>query len=91
MGWLVNYAIATPGIRLSDNATAILGPPSERQPDAALSIDPGYSGQTGIAADRYATGAPALIVEAALSSASIDLHAKRHDYEQAGVVEYLVN
>ena len=36
------------------------------------------------------TGAPELIVEVASSSASIDLHAKRRDYEQAGVVEYVV-
>ena len=35
--------------------------------------------------DGYATGPPELIVEVASSSASIDLHAKRRDYEQAGV------
>ena len=90
IGWLINYSIATPGTRVRDNATAILGPTSEPQPDAALIIDPGYGGQTGIAADGYATGAPELIVEVASSSASIDLHAKRRDYEQAGVLEYVV-
>jgi Uma2 family endonuclease len=90
MGWLINYAIATPGTRVRDNATAILGPTSEPQPDAALIIDPAYGGQTGIAADGYAIGAPELIVEVASSSASIDLHAKRRDYEQAGVLEYVV-
>jgi Uma2 family endonuclease len=31
-----------------------------------------------------------LIVEVASSSESIDLHAKRRDYEQAGVLEYVV-
>jgi Uma2 family endonuclease len=31
-----------------------------------------------------------LIVEVASSSASIDLHAKRRDYERAGVLEYVV-
>jgi Uma2 family endonuclease len=90
MGWLINYSIATPGTRVRDNATAILGPTSEPQPDAALIIDPGYGGQTGIAADGYATGPPELIVEVASSSASIDLHTKRRDYEQAGVLEYVV-
>jgi Uma2 family endonuclease len=90
MGWLINYSIATPGTRVRDNATAILGPTSEPQPDATLIIDPSYGGQTSIAADGYATGAPELIVEVASSSASIDLHAKRRDYEQAGVVEYVV-
>ena len=90
MGWLINYAITTPGIRVRDNATAVLSPTSEPQPDAALIIDPHYGGQTGIAADGYATGPPELIVEVASSSASIDLHAKRRDYEQTGVVEYVV-
>jgi Uma2 family endonuclease len=90
MGWLINYSIAIPGTRVRDNATVILGPTSEPQPDAVLIIDPGYGGQTGIAADGYATGAPELIVEVASSSASIDLHAKRRDYEQAGVLEYVV-
>jgi hypothetical protein len=31
-----------------------------------------------------------LIIEVATSSASIDLHAKRCDYERAGVLEYVV-
>ena len=35
-------------------------------------------------------GPPELIVEVASSSASMDLHAKRRDYEQAGVLEYVV-
>lgn len=90
MGWLINYWVATPGTRVRDNATAILGPASEPQPDAALIIDPLYGGQTDIDADGYATGAPELVVEVASSSASIDLHAKRRDYEQAGVLEYVV-
>lgn len=62
MAWLGNYWIATPGTRLRDNATAILGPASEPQPEAALIIDPLCGGQTGVAADGYATGAPELIV-----------------------------
>jgi Uma2 family endonuclease len=33
---------------------------------------------------------PELIVEVASSSESIDLHSKRRDYEQAGVLEYVV-
>jgi Uma2 family endonuclease len=35
-------------------------------------------------------GPPELIVEVASSSASIDLHTKRRDYERAGVLEYVV-
>jgi Uma2 family endonuclease len=89
MGWLTNYWIATPGTEARDNATAILGDFSEPQPDAALVIDPACGGQTGLS-DGYATGPPELIVEVASSSESIDLHTKRRDYEQAGVLEYVV-
>lgn len=90
MTWLGSYWIATPGTQARDNATAILGDTSEPQPDAVLIIDPACGGQTGLSADGYATGPPELIVEIASSSASIDLHSKRRDYEQAGVLEYIV-
>ena len=86
--WLGYYWIATPGTQALDNATAILSDTSEPQPDATLIIDPAYGGQTYISEDGYATGPPELIVEVASSSASIDLHAKLRDYEQAGVLEY---
>ena len=90
MGWLTNYWGATPGTRVRDNATAILGDDSEPQPDAALIIEPERGGQSRISEDGYATGPPELIVEVASSSESIDLHAKRRDYERAGVLEYVV-
>jgi len=70
--------------------TTILGEASEPQPDGALLIDPAAGGQTGLSEDGYLTGPPELIVEVASSNASIDLHAKRRDYEQAGVLEYVV-
>ena len=90
MGWLVNYGIATPGTKAGDNMTTILGETSEPQPDGALIIDPAAGGQTALPEDGYLTGAPELIVEVASSTASIDLHAKRRDYEPAGVLEYVV-
>ena len=90
MGWLVNYGIATPGTKAGDNMTTILGETSEPQPDGALIIDPASGGQTGLSEDGYLAGPPELIVEVASSSASMDLHAKRRDYEQAGVLEYVV-
>ena len=90
MMWLGAYWVATPGTRVRDHATAILSPTSEPQPDCALIIDPAYGGQTGYSEDGYATGPPELIVEVASSSESIDLNAKRRDYEQAGVLEYVV-
>jgi Uma2 family endonuclease len=55
-----------------------------------LIIEPAAGGQTGLSEDDYTTGPPELIVEVASSSASMDLHAKRRDYEQAGVLEYVV-
>jgi Uma2 family endonuclease len=90
MGWLTNYWGATPGVRVRDNATAILGDTSEPQPDGALVVDPAYGGQTTVSDDGYTVGPPELIVEVASSSESIDLNAKRRDYEQAGVLEYVV-
>ena len=90
MGWLTSYWGATPGTRVRDNATAILGEASEPQPDGTLIIDPAYGGQTGFSEDGYALGPPEFVVEVASSSESIDLNAKRLDYEQAGVLEYVV-
>ena len=90
MGWLTYYGSATPGTSVRDNATAILGDDSEPQPDATLVIEPESGGQSSVSEDGYATGPPELIVEVASSSESIDLHAKRRDYEQAGVLEYVV-
>ncbi len=90
MTWLGSYWVETRGTRAWDNATAILDDTSEPQPDSALIIDPAYGGQTSVSEDGYATGPPELIVEVASSSASIDLHAKRRAYEQAGVLEYVV-
>jgi Uma2 family endonuclease len=90
MGWLTNYWDATPGTSVRANSTAILGDDSEPQPDATLVIEPERGGQSSISEDGYATGPPELIVEVASSSESIDLHAKRRVYEQAGVLEYVV-
>jgi Uma2 family endonuclease len=90
MAWLGNYWIATPGTLTADNITTILGERSEPQPDGVLIIEPAAGGQTALSEDDYTTGPPELIVEVASSSASIDLHAKRRDYEQAGVLEYVV-
>lgn len=83
------YALATPGVRPTDNATVILGPADEPQPDLSLRILPEFGGQTRID-DKYIAGAPELIVEVALSSRDIDLHAKRRAYARHGGIEYLV-
>ena len=86
-GLLFNYITHTPGISGFDNATGILGPDSEPQPDISLIIE---GGQTRMTADDYLKGPPELIAEIASSSAAYDLHTKRRDYERYGVGEYLV-
>jgi Uma2 family endonuclease len=90
MGWLLDYEDATPGAETYDNTTAILDEEAEPQPDAYLIVSPEHGGQMHYNVDEYLVGAPELIVEVASSTESIDLHAKRDDYEQAGVQEYVV-
>jgi Uma2 family endonuclease len=88
--WLGTYAESTPGTDYADNMTSILGEESEPQPDALLAILPEYGGQIWLDRRGYVHGAAELVVEVANSSAAIDLHAKRLDYETAGVKEYYV-
>ena len=88
--WLTRYKAFTPGTSVLHNATTILNDANEPQPDAALRILPECGGQTRKNADGYIVGAPELTAEVALSSAAIDLHSKRREYEQTGVREYIV-
>ncbi|OAI40276.1 hypothetical protein AYO40_04975 [Planctomycetaceae bacterium SCGC AG-212-D15] len=85
--WLGTYEDETPGVEAYDNATTILGEESEPQPDNSLLIVRG--GQTHDE-DDYIVGPPEFLGEIASSSEAIDLHAKKTDYERAGVREYLV-
>lgn len=89
-GVLFAYSAATPGVEGQSNATTIMGERTEPQPDSALLILEEYGGQTRDGDDDYSYGAPELVIEVALSSRSIDLHAKFRDYERAGVREYVV-
>ncbi len=88
--WLAEYEEATPGVEGFDNTTNILGPASEPQPDLSLIVRPECGGRVRVNADGYFTGPPEFVAEVASSSESIDLHAKRRDYERSGVPEYLV-
>ena len=88
--WLDEYAEATPGTEALLNNTQILGPDSEPGPDACLFITPEYGGQVYADEDDYLHGAPELIVEVSSSTESINLHRKKHDYQKAGVREYVV-
>lgn len=97
MIWLGHYVVATPGVKLLDAGTIIMGPRTEPQPDAALIIEPRSGGKVRYvesisrnSKERYVAGAPELVVEVASSSQAYDLHAKRDDYERSGVGEYAV-
>jgi Uma2 family endonuclease len=90
MTWLGTYEEATPGVESLDNTTTIMGDKSEPQPDGCLLILPEYGGQTREDENENMVGSPEFIAEIASSTESIDLHAKRKDYERAGVREYMV-
>jgi Uma2 family endonuclease len=87
--WLSAYRQATPGTESHVDGTAVLGDDSEPQPDGMLLVHPQHGGQVRIQ-DEYFTGAPELVAEIGSSTESYDLHSKKHDYERAGVREYVV-
>lgn len=85
-----NYVAKTPGVEAADNVTVLLGEEGEPQPDLYLRIVEECGGQSTVSEDDYIQGAPELFTELALSSRSIDLHAKRVDYTRYGGLEYVV-
>ena len=89
-GWLGAYAAHHPGTQVLPNATVILDAENTVQPDALLRRLPEHGGRTRVTDDGYLAGPPELVVEIALSSASIDLRDKRRAYCRNGVAEYLV-
>jgi len=90
IGWLAHYAAGTPGVKGGDNGTLRLDMGNEPQPDAYLRILESHGGQARLDEKGYVTGAPELLAEVALSSASIDLNAKLEAYRRNGAREYLV-
>jgi Uma2 family endonuclease len=86
----VHYEAHTLGVEAGDNTTVFLADESEPQPDLLLRILPEYGGQSRTTADDYIDGAPELVAEIAHSSRSLDMHRKRADYAEYGVLEYLV-
>jgi hypothetical protein len=87
--WLDYYAENTPGVEVLDNTTTILGWKSEAQPDAMLRILPDWGGRTRDE-EGIIRGAPELVVEVSKATRYVDLGPKLADYEQAGVLEYVV-
>jgi len=88
IGWLVFYRMATPGVKGSDNGTIRLDQDNRPQPDIHLRIL--HGGQAAVGAGRIVEGAPELVAEVALSSASYDLHDKLNTYRRNGAREYVV-
>ena len=86
--WLGTFALHTPGARFGDNGTVILDDGNELQPDVML----WRSEPSGphLSADGFVVGPPQMIVEAAASSVSYDLHVKKEAYRRNGVREYVV-
>lgn len=81
------YATKHPGLLVADNTTVRLDPLNEPQPDLLLMRE---NGQARVDDDGFIRGAPEFIAEIAASSASYDLHQKKHVYHRTGVHEYLV-
>ena len=81
---------ATPGVEVGENATVRLDLDNEVQPDAHLRLLEGVGGTSHLGAADCIDGAPELIVEIAISSASYDYHVKRRIYRRNGVREYLI-
>ena len=90
MMWLTVYAAHTPGLTVADNGTLRLDADNEVQPDAMLLSPPQSGGRARVSDDDFAEGAPELVVEVALSSASYDRHIKKNVYRRTGVQEYVI-
>lgn len=88
--WLDEYEEATPGVETYVNTTNKIASNAEPQPDSCLLLLPNFGGQTWIDHAGYLSGPPEWIGEISDSTESIDLHAKKSDYEKAGVREYMV-
>ncbi len=89
-GVLNDYEARSPGVEGVENATVILDAENEPQPDKGLRIVEGCGGQSRIDENEWIVGPPELLTEVSHSSVSIDLNAKKDNYRQTGVVEYVV-
>jgi Uma2 family endonuclease len=87
--WLGCYRSGTPGLEGGADGTVRLDGENEPQPDAMLWILPERGGQTRNE-EEYVAGAPELVAEIAVSSASYDLFEKLRAYQRNGVREYII-
>ncbi|MBI4673096.1 MAG: Uma2 family endonuclease [Chloroflexi bacterium] len=88
--WLGVYSATCMQIEIADNTSVRLDLDNEVQPDALLRFKKQSGGQSGETKARFVQGAPELVVEVAVSSASFDLHEKMNVYRRNGVMEYIV-
>ena len=89
--WAGMYRIFTPGVASPTDSTVELDPDNRPQPDIQLFISPNHGGRTGeTQVGNYVLGAPELMIEIAVSSASKDLHSKKRSYRRNEVWEYVV-
>lgn len=85
--WLGVYAVRHENVRMSLDATLILGETDEPQPDVVLRRSEG--GRTK-RRDGYLVGGPELVAEVSASTVSYDMHFKKEMYRRHGVQEYIV-
>jgi Uma2 family endonuclease len=89
--WIGNYSADTDGTDAFIDTTMIMADDSEPQPDLSMVVLPEAGGQLRVDdAGDYFVGAPELAIEISYITATLDLNAKRLDYERYGVREYLV-
>jgi len=86
--WLGAYADVHPEVEIQTNVSLILDGDNEVQPDLCMYYGDGRSARAGD--DGYLHGAPELVIEISISSASYDLHSKLNAYRRNGVQEYIV-
>ena len=85
--WISHYAAYTPVCETGGNATWFMLN-DVPQPDVYLRLLEEYGGKSRLE-KSYLAGAPELVVETCLSSASHDLNEKFQLYQKAGVDEYI--
>src|SRR5207248_362002 len=69
LAWLGHYKAFTPGVQVGGNGTVRLDLDNEPQPDAFLRIFPEFGGQSKTV-EGFVEGAPELVVEVSVSTAS---------------------
>ncbi|MBI5052905.1 MAG: Uma2 family endonuclease [Chloroflexi bacterium] len=85
--WLGTYRAHTSKIRVADNVTIRLDAENEVQPDLAAWVE---GRKVHHSQEGYLEGAPELVIEIAVSSASYDLYEKLRVYRRNGIQEYIV-